>query len=246
MAGGGERHDENDGSDIFWPGYVDATTNLILNLLFLVTILIVAVFMFALELGRSSQVEAAKQEVDVAGKPEINLARKLDFTEEMVPGVEKVKSPQDVNLVQENVELKEEVKRLKLLLARKTSEIDLRGGGDAKTYDASIDLPEPTVGLDETKTNRDEIVVRFKKEAIAFTDEERSALLSSLKPIVDSGSAVITVAVPDGFSEAKRIAYYRAMEVRNLLLEMEMPGDKINVTVLEVEKNGDAALVKVK
>ena len=55
-----ERHDDNDGSDIFWPGYVDATTNLILNLLFLLTILIVAVFMFALELGRSSPVEQQK------------------------------------------------------------------------------------------------------------------------------------------------------------------------------------------
>ena len=51
------RHEDNDGSDIFWPGYVDATTNLILNLLFLLTILMVAVFMFALELGRSSPIK---------------------------------------------------------------------------------------------------------------------------------------------------------------------------------------------
>ncbi len=43
----------DDGSDIFWPGYVDAVTNLVLNLLFLLTIMTVAVFMFALELGRA-------------------------------------------------------------------------------------------------------------------------------------------------------------------------------------------------
>ncbi|MEI8363079.1 MAG: hypothetical protein WCG35_07650, partial [Betaproteobacteria bacterium] len=50
-----------DGSDIFWPGYVDAVTNLVLNLLFMLTIMIVAVFMFALELSRhndEAQVEA--------------------------------------------------------------------------------------------------------------------------------------------------------------------------------------------
>ena len=41
----------DDGSDIFWPGYVDAVTNLVLNLLFLLTIMTVAVFMFAMELG---------------------------------------------------------------------------------------------------------------------------------------------------------------------------------------------------
>ena len=49
------RHSDNDGSDIFWPGYVDAVTNLVLNLLFLLTIMTVAVFMFALELGRASK-----------------------------------------------------------------------------------------------------------------------------------------------------------------------------------------------
>ena len=49
----GASSDNDDGSEIFWPGYVDATTNLILNLLFLLTILIVAVVMFALELGRA-------------------------------------------------------------------------------------------------------------------------------------------------------------------------------------------------
>ena len=55
------RHDDEDGSNIFWPGYVDATTNLVLNLLFLLTIMIVAVFMFALELGRAGGAGLDKQ-----------------------------------------------------------------------------------------------------------------------------------------------------------------------------------------
>jgi flagellar basal body-associated protein FliL len=44
--------ENSDGADVFWPGYVDAVTNLVLNLLFMLTIMIVAVFMFALELSR--------------------------------------------------------------------------------------------------------------------------------------------------------------------------------------------------
>ena len=39
------RYNDNDGTSVFWPGYVDASTTLILNLLFLLIILIVAVFM---------------------------------------------------------------------------------------------------------------------------------------------------------------------------------------------------------
>ena len=33
---------QEDGADIFWPGYVDAIANLVLNLLFMLTIMIVA------------------------------------------------------------------------------------------------------------------------------------------------------------------------------------------------------------
>lgn len=259
---GGDRHDDNDGSDIFWPGYVDATTNLILNLLFLVTILIVAVFMFALELGRSSPIQAQQQAAEATQKAEVNLAQKSDFTQERAlttagdSGEET--EPIDVDeerpdtsldvaadLAQENVALKKEVTRLRNLLAQKTA-INEYGGGLVKTVDASVDLPAPRVGLDETLDSNAEVMIRFKKEAIAFTDKEREELLTSLQPVVASGQAVITVEVPDGFSEAKRIAYYRAMAVRNLLLEMEMPSDKINVTVLETASNGDATLVKVR
>jgi hypothetical protein len=218
--------------------------------------------MFALELGRSTQIQSEQKAAEATKKVEVNLAQKSDFTREMAittagdSGAET--EPVDVNeekqdttldvaadLAEENVALKEEVERLRNLLSQKTA-IDEYGGGLVKTVDASIDLPAPTVGLDETLTTSAEVMIRFKKEAIAFTDDEREELFQSLQPIVASGQAVITVEVPDGFSEAKRIAYYRAMEVRNLLLEMDMPGDKINVAVLEVEKNGNAALVKVR
>ena len=50
----------SDGNDTFWPGYVDAISNLVLNLLFVVAILTIAVFLFALELGRR-QVEGTQK-----------------------------------------------------------------------------------------------------------------------------------------------------------------------------------------
>jgi len=244
------RHDDNDGSDIFWPGYVDATTNLILNLLFLLTILIVAVFMFALELGRSTQVEAAdKQVVEVAGKPEVILTHGVDLENEDIgtsgTGFAKEKIKGIIDPVEENLKLKEEIRHLKDLLAQKRL-IDEFGGGGIKTVDASIDMPKPRVGLEETVATNAEVLVRFKKEAIDFLPEEREQLIASLRPIVAGGQAVITVDVPAGFSEAKRIGFYRAMAVRNLLMELSLPGDKIEVAVLEQENHGDAALVRVR
>ena len=68
----------------------------------------------------------------------------------------------------------------------------------------------------------------------------------SLKPIVAKGKAIIFVEVPAGFSEAKRMGFYRAMAVRNLLIEMKMPKDSIDVSVREGKINANASLVRVR
>jgi hypothetical protein len=218
-----ERHDDNDGSNIFWPGYVDATTNLALNLLFLLTIMITAVFMFALEMGRSS--------VDIPKNPhqqEVNTASnsKDDHIEQIVT-------------------LKLEIQRLNKMLAQQELQ-DVNPGGLEKTYDATSSEPKPLQGLDQTHASDFEIVVRFKDEAIALTPDERARLLESLQPVVSKGKSNIYVEVPAGFSEAKRMGFYRAMAVRNLLIEMNVPKEKIDVSVVEGKGDANSSLVMVR
>ena len=220
-------NDNNDGSDIFWPGYVDATTNLILNLLFLLTILIVAVFMFALELGRSSKVSVESPPL-VATKP-----------------AEEVLSKVITDPVKENIVLKREIQRLTKMLALRSSQ-EVQAGGLKKIVDATSIVPRPLKGLDKALTSDFEITVRFKDEAIAFTPAEHEHLLKTLKPIVASGKSSIYVEVPAGFSEAKRMGFYRAMAVRNLLIEMKMPKENIDVSVLEGKNDANASLVRVR
>ncbi len=218
---GSSRHDDDDGSDIFWPGYVDATTNLILNLLFLLTILIVAVFMFALELGRTSPKQANnqnKQEAEVVSRTPDPMA--------------------------ENIALKREVERLRLMLEQKgPQEVQ---SGLAKSVDATVANPRPQNGLDRAIIGDFDIVVRFKEEAIDFTTEERRELRETLKPVAAAQAARVIVDVPLGFSETKRLGFYRAMAVRNVLIEMDVPKDSIDVMVIEGERDANAALVKVK
>lgn len=219
--------DNNDGSDIFWPGYVDATTNLILNLLFLLTILIVAVFMFALELGRASKFEA--------DKPPIS-----SITQDMG-----VVAKATTDTVGENIALKREIKRLNMLLAQRSAQ-DILSAGSAKTVEVKFNMPKPLKGLDETFAYESEIIVRFEDEAVAFTSAEHDQLLASLEPVAESEKAGIFVEVPVGFSEAKRMGFYRAMAVRNLLIEMKMPSENINVSVIEGKNNTNASVVRVR
>jgi hypothetical protein len=222
-----ERHSDNDGSDVFWPGYVDAVTNLVLNLLFLLTIMTVAVFMFALELGRASQGGPGKTPV-VSTKQDAKVATKA--------------TP---DAVKENIALKLEIQRLNMQLAQRVSK-SVQPGGPAKTVDVTAGMPKPLSGLDKTLASDSEIIVRFTDEAIAFTPAEHDRLRESLKPIVASGKTGIYVEVPAGFSESKRMGFYRAMAVRNLLIEMKMPKDNITVSVREGKNNPNASLVRVR
>jgi hypothetical protein len=218
-----ERHDDNDGSNIFWPGYVDATTNLALNLLFLLTIMITAVFMFALEMGRSS--------VDI---PKNQQIQEVEMTS-------KAKS----DSIEQIITLKLEIQRLNKMLAQKKLQ-DVNPGGLEKTYDATSSEPKPLQGLDQTHASDFEIVVRFKDEAIALTADERARLLESLQPVVTKGKSNIYVEVPAGFSEAKRMGFYRAMAVRNLLIEMNVPKENIDVSVVEGKGDANSSLVMVR
>jgi len=247
-------HDNNDGSDIFWPGYVDATTNLILNLLFLLTILIVAVFMFALELGRSSKVHveippivATKPAEEVLFKPiadldeAISVKPPLRSTKEEVEDIAKTTT----DTIKENIELKREIQRLNNLLAKRNAPKVLAGGLE-KASDATSGVPKPAKGLDKALADDFEIIVSFKDEAIDLTPEERKSLMETLKPVIERGESIIYVEVPAGFSEAKRMGFYRAMAVRNLLIEMKMAKENINVTVVEGKKNANASNVMVR
>lgn len=215
-------NNSNDGSDIFWPGYVDAVTNLVLNLLFLLTIMTVAVFMFALELGRASLGAAGKAPV-ASTQPAPKLAS---------------------DPIKENAELKREIE----LLNKKLAQLDLqkvRAGGPTTTVPATSAVPKPKKGLDKTLATDTEVIVRFTDEAVTLTPTELKQLREALKPIVASGKARIAVVVPPGFSEARRMGYYRAMAVRNLLIEMKLPQNRIDVSVKEGKNSSNASIVQV-
>lgn len=217
-----------DGSDIFWPGYVDAVTNLVLNLLFLLTIMTVAVFMFAMELSRRKD--------GVSG-----LKSEAVTTQEVVKiGNNQVPDPQQQQKTQQIHALQEQIRQLQQQVQHKLPE-----GGPQKIIEASRQVETPTQSLDKEASGQGGLVVNFVRDAVGLTDGEMATLRTALAPIVSSGGAHLKVTVPKGFSEAKRLGFYRAMAVRNLLIEMNLPAEKIEVSVRESPKNADASQVRV-
>jgi outer membrane protein OmpA-like peptidoglycan-associated protein len=208
-ADGGEG---GDGSDVFWPGYVDAVTNLVLNLLFLITIMTVAVFMFALELGRISG-GGGEGGGKGGGTTQVD-AQESALAQTTEPGPEKSGGAE---------------------AAATTTEV----------VSASSSIPPPQKGLDKAIGGDSEVTVQFMDDAVTLTPEELPRLRKALEPFAAQGKARIEVVVPKGFSESKRLGFYRAMAVRNLLLEMKIPNDRIELLVREGKSTANASLVRV-
>lgn len=247
-----------DGSDIFWPGYVDAVTNLVLNLLFLLTIMTTAVFMFALELGRAKPGKDAAVQVEAPVEPQ-QMFDPLKEREEAVGALRKQvealnrEAPTEVEAIKKQVQaineaLEREAKLLKQLQVPPKvapSQVPNEASPPQKVIPATSTVPKPERGLDQAAETGGGIIVRFTDEAVSLTEAEMRTLRTTLAPVVASGGARIEVVVPRGFSEAKRLGFYRAMAVRNLMIEMKLPPDRIDVSVREGRASSNASLVRV-
>lgn len=217
-----------DGTDIFWPGYVDAVTNLVLNLLFMLTIMIVAVFMFALELSRHKD----DKPVPVVETPAADNKQKIPNKDIVVQAI----SSRD----NEIMVLQKQLESLKKQMQEQN-----RLTGTQKIIIAKTPMQRPDKTLNQPSSAGGGIVVNFMQEAVTLSATEAETLRGSLSTIVASGAAKIDVLVPEGFSEAKRLGFYRAMAVRNQLIEMKMPANKIEVSVREGKANADNSKVMV-
>lgn len=212
------------GADTFWPGYVDAISNLVLNLLFVVAILTIAVFMFAMELGRRQVAKAAE------------AAAPAHAASAIIGGGKPAGG--DVT------ELQREVKRLQLALAEAQGKAThvLAGSGVETKPAKVVDVSGPAVKEAppaQLMQQAGGIVIAFSNEAVSLSADEAAKARAALAPVLAAGKARIQVPVRVGFSEARRLAFYRAMAVRNLLLEGGLAADRIDVSI--PEQNGGTA-----
>lgn len=216
--------DSDDSTDIFWPGYVDAVTNLVLNLLFVLTIMIVAVFMFALELSRHKEQAIAAV-----------VAEHKTKTEDVMQEKE-----------QEIAELQKEVERLKANAQMQNKAI-LQAPSSSQQKVATVKtlLPKPEKDIDKLLEDGGGVLVKFVADAVTLNEAEVEQVQKLLKPIVARGHAKLIVDAPAGFSEAKRIALYRVMAVRNELIKMGVPPAKLEVKIREGKSNADNSKVLV-
>lgn len=241
---------DQDDAGIFWPGYVDAVSNLVLNLLFVVTILTIAVFIFAMELGRrhvSTETPVAppsEEQLKVSQLTPSDMEAVAPTSHQSDDDAARLRLQVDA-LQKQLVALKgkdDEARRLKEELSTLQHEKSAGRNSPRRVVAATIRAEEPDMTIAGAQGG---LVVDFVDDAITISTNEADELRAPLQAIVDSGSATLEVSVPPGFTEARRLAFYRAMAVRNLLIEMKLPADRIRVSIVDGNPRSDSSLVSV-
>jgi outer membrane protein OmpA-like peptidoglycan-associated protein len=213
--------DNDDISEILWPGYVDAVTNLALNLLFVIAVMSIVIMAVTLQMSKITKQDE-----------EVERQNKVEQTLQTVEGLK-------IQLQQSEAE----VRNLKTQLnaARQVaSETQTRGSGVTTTRTEVVQAQAAA-----RPENRDSvvadmrqgaIVVRFPVDGVALSEQDKQMLSQKLQGQDQTGAWEVRVIAQRGFSESLRLAYFRAQAVRSALIEMSVPATNIELRILETDQ----------
>ena len=237
----------DDASDIFWPGYVDAVTNLAINLLFVIAVMSIVVLAATLQIAELSKRKATlgptAAETTPAGTPEFTLA---ELQDDLRVAQANLKSTQ-ARLVESQQKIKQsEATQIPAVTPSPSS-----SSSSSTSASASPIARTETVAVAASKTPASTeavslqdvsggLVVNFAKDAITLTSAESSEIVTKLATFgnLRTNRWLITVISPKGFSEALRLSYYRANTVRNVLIENGVVGGAIDLKIQESSQAG--------
>ncbi len=234
----------DDASDIFWPGYVDAVTNLAINLLFVIAVMSIVVLAATLQIAELSKRKATlgptAAETTPAGTPEFTLA---ELQDDLRVAQANLKSTQ-ARLVesQRKIQQSEATQTPAATPSSSSSSSSASASPIARTETVAIAAPK-TPASTEAVSLQDVsggLVVNFAKDAITLTSAESSEIVTKLATFgnLRTNRWLITVISPKGFSEALRLSYYRANTVRNVLIENGVVGGAIDLKIQESTQAG--------
>jgi hypothetical protein len=262
-------HAKDDLNENHWPGYVDALTTMLMVLTFVMMILGIALFAMSQNVSRVLvETIARAANVEPKGEPETVpelMERILDTLRHQpsrppVAGLERSLTEQGPA---REAGTAAGPARIEGIPAQTVEGRDASGPGQpATTSIAGEDrrvvserpafvpgTPVPVmvalqgVGLvlefQPRATRLDEASSAKLADTLATEGSFREASLLEVRAAIDRSAA--------GLSDARRVAYYRAMLVRSAILKSGVPPDRVRVLIDETDKpSGDAATERVR
>jgi hypothetical protein len=200
MSGGGSGREEN-----YWPGFVDALSSVVLALVF-----VLVIFVFALVMA-SSKVEKKIQEIKQtkAEDKKIELAQK-----------------QEIQELQKQLETAaEEIELLKKVIPKSGNPLDEQSDQQLDNDNLNVTQQPSTqsyIGSASMVEKQNMITLNFP-DSVANIDEKSSGELEKAfngikNNIKDRKIILRSIIGNESYSVARRMAYYRAIDVRNFLI----------------------------
>ena len=219
----------------YWPGYVDALTSMVQVLAFVMIMLALAVFVISQSVSKHAM-EAIAKAVHADAKPSADMKQ---LTQAIM---EKVQQLQSAVPVSEPSEPKSAAPTDTANDSRPEKIVEMRVSGarprnDQAPVQIPPDAPRLTVGF-EARSSK--IEQEHAQSLAKFVDENK---------VVERTQTVIINAYAysgDGaLSEARRLAYYRAMMARKQLVDQKVRADSIRINVNDTADKDKGSTVEM-
>lgn len=235
MSHGGE--EEN-----YWPGYVDALTSMVQVLAFVMMMLAMAVFVLSQSVAKSA-VEAIAKAVNADVKPDTNVKQLTDSVLEKLSEMRKTSSDPATSpsaaapapapaAAPAEVQVRSDTERVARL-----SVGPQRTQSDHVAAQAPADAPRVTVSFEDKSYRIDKERVDNVVKFISENKAVEKADLVFVNAFAFTGDGALT--------EARRLAYYRAMMARKQLLDAKVLAENVRITVLDTTERTKGSTVEI-
>ena len=221
-------------SENYWPGYVDALTSMVQVLAFVMMMLAMAVFVLSQSVSKRA-VEAIAKAVNADVKPDADVKQ---LTQAVMQRLDSLRgsTPNDPAASQDQ----------KIPAAPPTEAAPQISG-------TRINAPrtQPRASPIEAQPNAPRLTVDFDGGSFRI-DEERARSVSRFveeNGVADRSKAIIVSAYSfsgeGAISEARRIAYYRAMMARKQLIDAKVRPENIRINVNDTADKSKGQTVEI-
>jgi len=217
-------HSSEEGEN-YWPGYVDALTSMVQVLAFVMMMLAMAVFVLSQSVSKKA-VEAIAKAVNAEVKPDSDIKQ---LTQSIVEQVDRLRAPPPSGAAADNTpkaKSSQAADTAAAASAERTTTMRVSGGQSQPSpsvLDEPPDAPRMTVAF----ADRSFRIEGEQSQSVAkFIDENQGAATGRtivIHAYAYSGEGAI--------SEARRLAYYRAMMARKQLVDAKIRPENIRIGV---------------
>jgi ribosomal protein L12E/L44/L45/RPP1/RPP2 len=229
----------------YWPGYVDALTSMVQVLAFVMIMLAMAVFVISQSVSKHS-VEAIAKAVNADVKPNADLKQ---LTQAIVDKLQQLQSAAPASASNKPATPPAEAAASKPAAPANAAKdagsekiVETRmGGAQPRNDPTAIQIPSDAPRLRVDFEEHSFKIAQERAQSVAkFIDQNK---------VVEQGQIVIINAYAysgDGaLSEARRLAYYRAMTARKQLVDQKVKADGIRINVNDTADKDKGSTVEL-